>query len=118
MSDIRCTKIRLRDGSLPLVREWAAEINARKEEALATLRDEGVTFEAYFLDRTEHGDYLIGFMRAGDLDAAAEVVAHSPHPIDAYHQAFKRDTWESGERLELLVDLENVEAGGAFGTRP
>lgn len=106
---VRCVKVKLKPGSLPRVREWAAEINARRDEALATLEDESIVLETFFLDSSEAGDYLIGYIRAESLTQAAEAVERSTHDIDAYHKQFQRDTWETGERLELLVDLSRLE---------
>jgi hypothetical protein len=40
------------------VREWAAELNARRDEVLATLRDEGVRIESVFLE----GETLVYFL--------------------------------------------------------
>jgi hypothetical protein len=101
----KCVKIRLRPGCLNRAREWAAEINRRSDEALATLRDEGVFIESAFLDRTSEGDFLIYFMRALDFDRAKEVAAQSPHPIDAFHKQFQQECWADRQRLELLIDL-------------
>lgn len=102
---VLCNRIKLRPGSLERVREWAETLNERRDEALATLRDEGVTIESAFLERATDGDFLIIYMRASDLDSAVGAAAHSAHPIDAYHQEFKREAWQGGEALELLVDL-------------
>ncbi len=106
---VRCVKVRLKPGSLPRVREWAAVINARKAEALATLEAESVVLESFFLDSSEAGDYLIGYIRAGSLAQAADAAERSTHDIDALHKSFQKDTWETGERLELLVDLSRLE---------
>jgi len=103
MNEVRCVKIRLKPGSLERVRAWAAEIDARREEALATLEGESIV-----LDQADDGDYLIGYIRAGSLAQAAEAIKRSDHDIDAYHAQFKRDTWASGQQLELLVDLERL----------
>ncbi len=111
---VRCVKIKLKPGSLPRVRQWAAEIGARRAEALATMAGEGVVLESFFLDSSEHGDYLIGYLRAGSLKQAAEAVAVSTHDVDAYHKAFQRDTWDAGERLELLVDCKPIRGGEAL----
>jgi hypothetical protein len=83
---------------------------ARRDEVLATLQDEGVTVESAFLERTADGDYLIYYMRAADRQRAAGAAAQSTHPIDQYHQSFKRETWEEATTLELLVDLEQKTA--------
>jgi hypothetical protein len=60
-----CVKVRLRPGSLPRVEAWAAELNARRDEVLATLRDEGVVVESVFLD----GEALV-YLKAKDVGQA------------------------------------------------
>jgi hypothetical protein len=109
MSDVLCSRIKLKPGSLPRVREWARVMQERRDEALATLEAEGVYEEIVFLDSSEDGDYLVIFMRAADMDRAQEVGRTSETPIDQYHKAFKRDVIESGRGLELLIDLERGE---------
>lgn len=101
----RCVKIRLKPGCLNRAREWAAEINRRSDEALATLRDEEVIIESAFLDSTSEGDFLIYYMRAADFDRSKEVMSRSTHPIDAFHRKFKDDCWDERKPLELLIDL-------------
>ena len=100
-------KIRLKPGSLEQVRAWAAELNRRPGEVLATLRDEGVVIESVFLDETADGDYLVYYMKARSLADARAVAQRSTHAIDAYHQRFKQDTWEATTPLEALIDFEN-----------
>jgi hypothetical protein len=99
-----CVRVRLEPGSLGRVREWAAELNARRDEVVATLRDEGVRVESVFLD----GETLIYYLKADSLEQAREVYARSTHAIDAYHQRFKDETFADQTQLELLVDFENV----------
>jgi Family of unknown function (DUF6176) len=102
-----CAKVRLKPGSLERVREWARELHTRTDEVLATLRDEGVVIESVFLDHDEQGDFLLYFMKARSLEAAAQATRSSSHPVDEYHSQFKLDTWESRTPLELLIDFEN-----------
>ncbi len=109
MNEVRCVKIELKPDSLERVREWAAYISAHKLEALVTLEDESIVFESFFLDSSDAGDYLIGYIRAGSLAQAAGAVRISTYELDAYHQAFKEATWASGRALELLVDLNRLE---------
>jgi L-rhamnose mutarotase len=97
-------RVRLEPGSLGRVREWAAELNARRDEVVATLRDEGIRVESVFLD----GETLIYYLKADNLEQAREVYARSTHAIDAYHQRFKDETFAEQTQLELLVDFENV----------
>jgi len=102
-----CVKIRLKPNSLDKVREWARVINTRKDEALATLRDEGVVLECAFLDSTDEGDFLVYVMKAESFDKAKQAAQQSAHSIDEYHMKFKQETWEDGKKLEILVDLED-----------
>jgi len=106
VSEVRCVRILLEPGSEPLIREWAKELHEeRRDEAIATLMDEGVTIESYFLDPRPEGDYLIGYMRATSLDEAGQIAARSDHDIDRYHQQVKVSSWTEVTRLEPLVDL-------------
>lgn len=102
-----CVKIKLNPNSIEKVREWAKVINERKDEALATLRNESVVLETVFLDQTNEGDFLIYFMKAESFEKSKQAVENSIHEIDKFHQQFKSETWEGGKKLELLVDLEN-----------
>lgn len=104
----RGIKIKLKPNSLERVREWARIITERKDEALATLRDEDVILEAVFLDQNSEGDFLIYVMKAADFEKAREVVKKSVHAIDEYHQNFKKECWLDGERLEMLIDLDRI----------
>ena len=89
-----CVKIKLKPNSIEQVREWARAMNARKEEAIATLRDETVIVESAFLDQTSEGDFLITFMKAESLAKAREAAKSSIHDIDKFHQKFKHKTFE------------------------
>jgi hypothetical protein len=100
-----CVRVRIRQGSLDAVREWARTINGRREEAVATLRNELVQIESVFLEAAADGNFLIYYMRGLDLTASQKVAGASEHPIDAYHQNFMRAHTEGGTVLELLVDL-------------
>jgi hypothetical protein len=106
--ETRCVKIKLKPNSIEKVRAWARTIDERKEEALATLRDEGVMLETVFLDQTSEGDFLIYLMKAESFEKAKEAVKHSAHAIDEYHQNFKKETWETGKKLEMLIDLDRI----------
>jgi hypothetical protein len=99
-----CVRVRLVPGSLPRVRAWAAELNARRDDVLATLRDEGVRVESVFLE----GETLVYYLKADSLNRARDVYARSKHAIDAYHQRFKDETFAEQTQLELLIDFENL----------
>lgn len=105
--ETRCIKIKLKPDSVEKAREWAQTINERKDEALATLRDESVILETVFLDQNVEGDFLIYVIKAASFAKARDAVQKSIRSIDEYHQNFKRECWEDGKRLEVLIDLEN-----------
>ncbi len=105
--DVKAKLIKLKENSEDRAAEWARTIKERKEEALATLRDEGMEVESWFLLTLNNEAYLLSYMRSEDLARAQEVVKESRHEIDAFHQQFKKDAWVRGStiELELLVDL-------------
>ena len=106
--ETRCVKIKLKPNSLKQVREWARIINERKNEALATLRDESVILETVFLDQTSEGDFLIYVMKTEGFERAKDGGEKSFHAIDEYHRNFKRESWEDGKSLEMLIDLDRI----------
>jgi hypothetical protein len=99
--------IELKPGSSNRVEEWAEHVRANRVQAEETLRAEGVAVESWFSFSIEGKDYLLAYMRAQSMEEAQRVGAESQHPIDAYHQQFKIDTWVRGGGAvgELLVDL-------------
>ncbi len=82
--------IELKPDSMKRVEAWAETINERMDEAVVTLRDEGVALESWFNLSLNGKDYLLTYMRADSLKKAQEVVKESAHAIDAYHQQFKK----------------------------
>ena len=100
--------IKLKPGSDAPVEQWAQTMNARKNEALATLVDESVAVESWFSLELGGEQYLICYMRAESMEKAQNTLTQSAHPIDAVHQQFKVDTWVRGAGAEgrLLLDLQ------------
>ena len=73
-----CAKIKLKPDSLERVREWARTLNeTRRDEAMATLRDETVVLEAVFLDQTAEGDFLIYIVKAKSFEKSKQAAATS-----------------------------------------
>ncbi len=105
--DVKAYLIELKEDSRDRVSEWTSGINRRRDEALSTLRTEGVKVESWFLLSLNGEDYLLSYMRSEDIERAQQVAKESLFGIDAYHQNFKRDTWVRGSvtELQLLVDL-------------
>jgi hypothetical protein len=105
MLQTRCVKIKLKPGMADRAREWAAEINRRKDEASVVLRQERVFIECAFLDSHDGGDFLIYFMKAKSFDVSPSLDENAAS-ISSYHRTFKQDAWESGAQLPCLIDLD------------
>ena len=103
--ETKCIRIRLKPGCLDQARTWGTEINSRRDDALATLRDEGITLECAFLDCTGEEAYLIYIIRGENLRHAKMVTEQSTHAIDAYHRNFKETCWAERQPLEQLIEL-------------
>lgn len=108
MTEVVCVRIRIRDGALPLVEEWARTLHARRDEVMETLRLEGVTVESAFLEHAPDGDHLVYYMRAHSLEEAHRVGRALDLPIQAYHERVKKEAWGERTGLRCLVDFEQA----------
>jgi len=106
--DVTARLIELKPGSEERVRDWAEFLRQHRDEATATLINEGVSVESWFEVTLDDKRYLLGYIRATSVSAAAAVAAQAENPVDAYHRQFKADTWVRGGGADgrLLVDLE------------
>jgi hypothetical protein len=99
MTDVVLVKQRVEPGKEQRLREWLREVRRREDEAVETLRDEGVLTESAFLEHTDRGTFLVYYMEAEDIDHVQQSFEHSDHKIDEEHKAVMR---------EVLVDGRNV----------
>ena len=60
MTDVGAVLIQLKLDSMANVEAWQKELNVRKDEAIETLKAEGVFVESWFHVELEGRDYLIG----------------------------------------------------------
>lgn len=104
--DVGAVLIQLKTDSLTHVDAWQAELNARKDEALETLKAEGVLVESWFYLKLEGHDYLLAYTRAENIQKAQAVAKMSYFPIDQVHKNFKSN-WLKIIPAKLLLDLEN-----------
>jgi hypothetical protein len=105
--DVTCGMIKLKANSLDTVRQWTKVMNERKNEALQTIQNEGITVESVFLAKIGGDDFLVYYIRANDLQKSREVFKNSLMEIDLIHQQFKKDCWDVVSSTELLLDLES-----------
>ena len=106
--DVTARLIELRPGSDERVREWAEFLSQHRDEASATLRNEGVSVESWFEVTLDGKSYLLSYQRATSAADAGAVAAQSASVVDAYHRQFKTDTWVRGGGAagRLLLDVE------------
>ena len=99
--------IELKPESTQRVDDWAKFIAANRDEAINTLRNEGVQVESWFALTLEGKQYLLCYMRVESWGKAQAAAEQSDSLVDAYHQQFKVDAWVRGAGTmgKLLVDL-------------
>lgn len=113
MADVILTKNRIKPGKTERLREWTAEIQRRRDEAIETLEHERMFAEAAFIEHTADEDYLIYYMEAADIDHVFEAFESSPYDIDEEHRQVMNEVLvdETADRdIELLYHLVNWSA--------
>lgn len=106
--DVGMAVIQLKPNSMDQVKNWQETLQFRKDEAIATLKSEGVHIESWFHLELDGKDYLVAYMRADDIAEAQKIAKLSPFAIDQVHKAFKQN-WAKGYKANLLLDLVNNE---------
>ena len=71
--EIAAGLIKLRVDSRDKVEEWRNTIEAKRNEALQTLRDEGVSIESWFKAEIEGEPYLLWYMRAESIERVWDI---------------------------------------------
>lgn len=104
--DIGAALIKLKPDSFKNVENWKNELQQRKNEAIETLKAEGVYVESWFHIKIDEQDYLIAYMRANNIDEAQKIAKSSKFDIDQVHKEFKKN-WLNVSPASLLIDLEN-----------
>jgi hypothetical protein len=91
---------------LNLLRDWLAQLDGpRRDEALATLTAEGVSYEAALLIETKDGPALLYVMEVDDPARARQVFLQSRHPVDAEHRRVLETCLGAEVAAEQLLDL-------------
>ncbi|MGD1897716.1 MAG: DUF6176 family protein [Phormidesmis sp.] len=99
--------VKLKSDAKQTVYNWRKTLQERREEVIATLRDEGVKIESYFEVKIADEDYLLWYMRAESVEKAWEIALKSQHDIDAFHfQVFEDITAPGGKIFATpILDL-------------
>jgi hypothetical protein len=105
MTQVKLIKVKFKPGGKEIWLDWAEELKRRKDEVIATLKNEGVVSEACFI--SEDGEYVYYFMEGEDLKKAREASLVSSHPIDADHKKAREGSFGESVKLECLFHFEN-----------
>jgi hypothetical protein len=97
---------KVRADHIDLLREWLGQANGpRRQEALATLVDEGCRHEqAYLIDGAD-GPVMVYVMEVVEVGRPERAAEFSPHPIDADHKRVMSLALAGQVNAELLLDL-------------
>lgn len=85
--------------------DWSEELKRRKDEVIATLKNEGVVSESCFI--AEDGESVYYFMEAEDFEKVRIAASESTHLIDADHKKARSSSLEFAGTLECLFHFEN-----------
>lgn len=105
MTEVKLIKLKFRQGQKQTWLSWAEELKHRRNEVIATLKNEGVVSEACFI--SEDGEYVYYFMEAEDFEKANRAVAEHPLPIDSDHRQIRQNSLERIAQLDCLFHFEN-----------
>lgn len=107
MTKAKLIKFKFKTGAKQVWIDWSEELRRRKEEVVATLKNEGVVSESCFM--SEDGEYVYYFMEAEDFEKAKNAVTENPHPIDNDHKLARESSLEFVAKLDCLFHFDNRE---------
>ncbi len=105
MTEVRLSRLKIKEGKKRKWLDWCAELKNRSEEVLETLKNEGTLSEACFLSEEENTIYY--FMESDNFEKVSEAYRNSPYPIDKEHRAITRETLEPGVGLKVLFNFRS-----------
>jgi uncharacterized protein DUF6176 len=92
--------------NVEVLRAWLDQVGGpRRDEAIATLVDEGVSHEMVLLIKGSDAPVVIYFMEVEDPDKAHRAYETSEHPIDAEHRQVMSTVLGGPVESEILLDL-------------
>jgi Family of unknown function (DUF6176) len=99
----------VKPGRTEVLRQWLQEVGGpRREEALATLVEEGCTHEQAVLIEGKDGPVIVYVMEVEDVEASQQAARTSPHAIDADHRRVMEEAVGDPVPSEVLLDLQPI----------
>ena len=105
MTEISLFRYPIQEGKKEIWLNWCDQVTKRKDEVLATLREEGMLTEACFIDSEEKHVYI--FVRSNDLSKAFKAGQTSSHKIDKEHKENRLTSLLEPVELKQLFYYEN-----------
>ena len=104
MPDAQCVRYPIKPGQRDALVNWVARLKQRSTEVTEVLADVGLIAEAVFMERSDHGDYLLIYTSAKDLPAAKEALSSYQLPLVREFDQLMAETVdiEKAAGLELL----------------
>jgi L-rhamnose mutarotase len=105
MTTAKLVKFKFKPEAKKIWLDWSEELKHRKDEVIATLKNEGVVSESCFI--SDDGEYVYYFMESEDFEKAIMAVTENPHPIDIDHKKARAASLEFVCKLDCLFHFEN-----------
>ena len=104
MPDAQCVRYAIKPGQRDALVKWVARLKQRSTEVTEVLAEVGLIAEAVFMERSDHGDYLLIYTGAKDLRVANEALSSSQLPlVREFDQLISENVeMEKAAGLELL----------------
>jgi hypothetical protein len=103
--DIAAGLIKLKPNASAQVANWQQTLEARRDEAIQTLTDEGVEVESWFEVEIDGQPYLLWYMRTESRAKSREVFNKSTHDIDQFHAEIMVSITDAMFTATPLLDL-------------
>ena len=104
MPDAQCVRYPIKPGQRDVLVNWVARLKQRSTEVTEVLAEVGLIAEAVFMERSDHGDYLLIYTSAKDLRVANEALSSSQLPLVREFDQLMAETvdMEKAAGLKLL----------------
>jgi hypothetical protein len=103
---LRVSVRRVKADYLDELREWFKTVNGpRRDEAIATLADEGCRHEQAYLLSDSESPLLLYVMEVEDVEQSRPTIGTASHPIDADHLRVMTQAVGDSIEAELVLDI-------------
>ncbi len=86
--------------------KWKSYLQSNIEEALESIKNEGIEIESWFHLELDCKNYLLTYTRCEDFERSQNITAQSTLNIDQVHKTFKK-CWGRGIKAEAIFELNN-----------